>query len=148
MRIELNSMKDVLDFLSLFKDDKKEQAKEAIRASIVEEQEDDSTSTESDYVTEENKISTSKKTETKPTKKTKAKAKKEKEPETETRQELEVDEGTDIKQDCRMLVRQCLANNMRSKVLECMAQVDVTSISTASDSQLIRLKEKLEEVLS
>lgn len=145
MRIELNSMKDVLDFLSLFKDDKKEQAKEAIRASIVEEQEDDGTSTESDYVTEENKISTSKKTEAEPAKKTKAKAKAKKEKEPEPRQE---EESADIKQDCRMLVRQCLANNMRSKVLECMAQVDVTSISTASDSQLIRLKEKLEEVLS
>lgn len=142
MRIELNSMKDVLDFLSLFKDDKKEQAKEVIKASIVEEQEDDGTSTKSDYVTEEKKIDTDK-TEAKPAKKTKAKAKKEKEPEP-----VIEEESSDIKQDCRMLVRQCLANNMRSKVLECMAEVDVTSISTASDSQLVRLKEKLEEVLA
>lgn len=147
MRIELTSMKDVLDFLSLFDVDKRQQAKEVIKDAIVEKEDGEKKdiSTDSDYVVAEPKLEVKepepKKTRTKKTKKEKEDKKPEPKPE-------EDDNELDIKQECRILVRQCLANNMRSKVLECMADVDVTSISTASDEQLVRLKEKLEEALA
>lgn len=128
MRIELTSMKDVQDFLSLFKSGADSQkVLEAVTSTPK-------VDSRSEFVIEEPK------TEPEHVEKETEKSKPRTRPQT-PKNDVELS----LKQQCRMLIRQCVANNMRDKALQCMSKLGIESVSAANDSQLERLKELLDE---
>lgn len=130
MRIELTSMKDVQDFLSLFKSGADNQK---ILEAVTPTPKADS---RSEFVIEEPKTEP----EPEPVEKETEKSKPRTRPQT-PKNDVELS----LKQQCRMLIRQCVANNMRDKALQCMSKLGIESVSAANDSQLERLKELLDE---
>lgn len=128
MRIELTSMKDVQDFLSLFKSGADNQ--KILEAATPTPKAD----SRSEFVIEEPK------TEPEHVEKETEKSKPRTRPQT-PKNDVELS----LKQQCRMLIRQCVANNMRDKALQCMSKLGIESVSAANDSQLERLKELLDE---
>lgn len=134
MRIELTSMKDVQDFLSLFKSGADSQK---ILEAVTPTPKADS---RSEFVIEEPKTEPEPAAEPEQAEKETEKSKPRTRPQT-PKNDVELS----LKQQCRMLIRQCVANNMRDKALQCMSKLGIESVSAANDSQLERLKELLDE---